>query len=187
MLYGGEPDDVMAQGLFATLCAMIEDADWEVEGIQLHEVNLAECMGCFGCWIRTPGICVIDDFSREITGKMIRSDLLMYLTPIHFGGYSYHLKKAVDRMIPIVSPLFVKVEGEVHHAKRYERYPRFGAIGILNYPDENQERIFKRLVAKNAMNMYSPSSYSAVISRSASRDSIQSVIEGALKGLGVFS
>jgi multimeric flavodoxin WrbA len=166
---------------------MIEDADWEVEGIQLHEADVAGCMGCFGCWIRTPGMCVIDDFSREITRKMITSDLLMYLTPIHFGGYSYHLKKAVDRMIPIVSPLFVKVEGEIHHAKRYERYPRFGAIGILNYPDENQERIFKRLVAKNAMNMYSPSFYSVVISRSASRDSIQSAIEGALRGLGVFS
>lgn len=177
----------MAQGLFTTVCTMIEEAGWEVEGIQLHEVDAAGCMGCFGCWIRTPGICVIDDVSREITRKMITSDLLMYLTPIHFGGYSYHLKKAVDRMIPIVSPFFVKVEGEVHHAKRYDMYPKFGAIGILNYPDEIQERIFKRLVAKNAMNMYSPSFYSAAVSRIDPLDSIQSVIESVLKGVGVFS
>jgi len=50
-------------------------------------------MGCFGCWNKTPGTCVMKDDSAKIAKAVVNSDLLIFLTPITFGGYSSELKK----------------------------------------------------------------------------------------------
>ena len=57
----------------------------EVEVFKLREIKIADCMGCFGCWIKTSGECVIDDAEREIAKKLAYADLRVYVTPIVFG------------------------------------------------------------------------------------------------------
>jgi len=88
---------------------------WQVDSLHLHEMDIAPCLGYFGCWVKTPGICVINDSGRAIPKKIVQSDLMIFLTPITFGGYSPELKKALDRSIPILLPFFKKVYGETHH------------------------------------------------------------------------
>ena len=83
---------------------------WEVSTIVLEEKNIAYCTGCFGCWIQTPGECVIKDYEEDTVRKMVHSDLIIYLTPIMFGGYSSILKKALDRQIGRVLPYFMKID-----------------------------------------------------------------------------
>ena len=90
----------------------------EMDVQDLSEIRISDCLGHFKCWTKNPGICTIDDASRDITRKMMSGDLLVFLTPMVFGGYSYHLKKAVDRLIPNVLPFFERIDGEIHHAKR---------------------------------------------------------------------
>ena len=75
----------------------ISDDGWLVETVVLREKKIAWCTGCFGCWTKTPGTCVIDDFGRILANKVVQSDLMIYLTPVTFGGYSSELKKAIDR------------------------------------------------------------------------------------------
>jgi multimeric flavodoxin WrbA len=53
----------------------------------------------FGCWVKAPGECVIDDGARSAAKKLVPSDLAVFLSPIVFGGYSYELKKVLDRQI----------------------------------------------------------------------------------------
>jgi hypothetical protein len=77
---------------------------------------------------------------------------------VTFGGYSSELKKAVDRLIPLNSPFFKKISGEVHHKPRYGRYPRILAIGSLPGRDAESEQIFRTLVRQNAINFHSPAS-----------------------------
>jgi hypothetical protein len=122
-------------------------------------------MGCFGCWIKTPGVCVIDDAGRDIARRMIHSDVVVYLTPLMFGGYSSELKKAIDRSIPNISPLFRLMKREVHHAKRYPRNPRLAGIGICsNGPvDPDEEDLFETLVGRNAINLHAPASAAGVV------------------------
>lgn len=48
----------------------------------------------------------------------------------------------------------MKIEGEVHHKPRYERYPRLMGVGVLPQPDEESERIFTTLVSRNAINLH---------------------------------
>ncbi|MGM0500665.1 MAG: flavodoxin family protein [Bacillota bacterium] len=130
--------------------------DYKVEEIILKEKEIADCLGCFKCWVKTPGVCIIDDYGRDTAAKLINSDLLIFLTPVKFGGYSYQLKKALDRMIPLISPYFKKIKGEIHHKKRYSKYPSILAVGIMKEKNESQSKIFKELVKRNSINFHSP-------------------------------
>ncbi|KAF5038294.1 hypothetical protein DSECCO2_555740 [anaerobic digester metagenome] len=137
--------------------------DGWLNNYQLYNEKIATCTGCFGCWLKTPGECVINDMGREIAEKVIQSDLVVFLTPITFGGYSYHLKKMLDRFIPTILPFFALIDGETHHEPRYEKYPSILAIGYLKEKDSKSEDIFKKLVERNAINFYSPHNRAEIV------------------------
>ena len=139
------------------LLELLRETGTGVREFQLREIPLAYCQGCFECWVKTPGLCKTDgDAGREITGAMIGSDLMVLLTPITFGGCSSEIKKVMDRSICVVSPFFRRVGGEVHHRRRYRRYPAIAGVGVLREPDEEQERIFRTLIERNALNLACP-------------------------------
>ena len=158
---------------------------WEVENLILRDIEIAPCMGCFGCWVQTPGVCVIDDNAREITRKIIQSDLVLYFTPITFGGYSSELKKTLDRSISLISPFFTRINGEVHHQKRYAYAPKLLGGGILHQPDEESERIFKTLISRNAINLHNPAHAARVVYEDQTEAEIQGAIRATLDELGV--
>lgn len=127
--------------------------------------------------MQTPGVCVIDDAGRDVARAFIQSDLVIFLTPVAFGGYSSELKKAVNRLICVLSPFFVKIEGEVHHRPRYERYPRLVGVGVLPQADAESERIFTTLVGRNAINMHAPAHAGGVVLSSQGADEIRERIQ----------
>lgn len=136
---------------------------WEADVFPLRDMRIRHCVGDFGCWVRTPGVCLIDDGARELARAFIRSHLVVFLTPITFGGYSSELKKALDRLIGLISPHFIQIDGEVHHKPRYQRYPRLMAVGLLPQADEESETIFRTLVRRNAINMHVPAHVAGVL------------------------
>jgi multimeric flavodoxin WrbA len=81
----------------------------QVSVFELQETSIADCASCFGCYLKTPGECVIDDAARDIAKKLAKADLKVFLTPIVFGGYSSELKKAVDRQLGLLLPLATKI------------------------------------------------------------------------------
>jgi len=58
---------------------------------KLRDIEVAPCIGCFKCWVNTPGECVFDDEQRRIYADMASSDTIVIITPITFGGYSSEL------------------------------------------------------------------------------------------------
>ena len=48
-------------------------ADTEVEQINLYKKDIKPCLGCFSCWSRTPGQCVIKDDMQDIYEKRTRT------------------------------------------------------------------------------------------------------------------
>jgi multimeric flavodoxin WrbA len=156
ILNGEELDGITLKQVSKKISKELQANDYEVEEILLKEKEIADCLGCFDCWVKTPGICIIDDYGREAAARLINSDLLVFLTPVVFGSYSYQLKKALDRMIPLISPYFKKVEGEIHHKKRYSKYPSILAVGLLEKVNEAQTEIFRELVKRNSINFHSP-------------------------------
>jgi multimeric flavodoxin WrbA len=156
ILDGRIGDDVVADKPLEFAKEWLSAAHWDVTDLRLSELEIAPCIGCFGCWVKTPGICVIDDAGRDVAKAIVQSDLVIYLTPILFGGYSYELKKALDRSIPIISPMFRKIHGEVHHKKRYARYARVLALGWMDKLTSEDEALFHSVVQRNGINMHAP-------------------------------
>ncbi len=150
------------QDVLAALTAALGEAGCGTEVIALREKTIAPCLGCFGCWVKTPGECVIDDDGRQVARAVARCDLLVYFTPVTFGGVSSQLKKALDRLIPNISPFFARVQGETHHQRRYPRCPSLIGLGVLPTPNREAEAIFKTLVESNAVNFRSPRTAAAV-------------------------
>ena len=156
---------------------------WAVERVRLRDVFIAYCKGCFDCWVKTPGVCATRDGAGAITRALARSDLVVLLSPITFGGYSSELKKALDRSTGIVSPFFTRIHGEVHHKPRYARYPALLAIGVTEDRDPEEARIFSRLVERNAVNFHAPAQAVAIVSRDDSAEQIRTAAGRAVAKL----
>jgi hypothetical protein len=165
LLNGALPGDTFVDAIGAALQNTLQAAGWTVTPWTLHDEKLAYCLGCFECWTKTPGLCRIDDAGRDIAASVIGSDLAVFLTPITFGGYSSELKRAVDRVICLISPFFTRIEGEVHHRARYDRYPDLLGLGVLPAPHPAQEQIFRTLISRNAINLHAPAHSSAIVYR----------------------
>jgi multimeric flavodoxin WrbA len=165
LLNGALPGDGFVDRVGATLTETLRSFGWTVNPWILRDEKVGHCLGCFECWTKTPGVCRIDDAGREIARSMIQSDLAIYLTPVTFGGYSSELKKAVDRIICLISPFFARIDGEVHHRARYKDYPVLAGVGVLPAPHLEQEKLFRTLIARNAINLYAPAHVSAILYR----------------------
>lgn len=150
----------------------------------LHDKEIKPCLGCFKCWVQTPGICIIDDYGREVVKRMIQSDVLVYITPINYGGYSAELKKALDRSIGLLSPFFRIYKNEIHHETRYDKYPNLIVIGTLEKPNTEQEEIFTTLVKRNVLNLFSEKYSSQVIYKDDDDATITKKIERSLATVG---
>lgn len=156
-----EKKDVSHVGRLLT--SELEAVGCELSTFELWKIDIAPCQGCFGCWIRTPGECLIQDESKDIVRAFTKADLLVLLTPVTFGGYSSELKKALDRGICFVSPFFMTVQGETHHKPRYDRSPRLLGVGVAIGEDQEAGQIFRSLVRRNALNFHSPAFSTVVV------------------------
>jgi multimeric flavodoxin WrbA len=153
----------------------------------LAKLDIKDCLGCFGCWIKTPGECVIDDPAREISRSLVNSDLVVMITPIIFGGYGYHLKKVLDRQINILQPFFRVIDEEVHHQLRYSKNPDFLLLGVLDNPDAVKEQIFKELFSRNIKNLQPNKEFVEVLYISEATESINTKISNAVQKVGVVN
>ncbi len=165
ILNGALAGDGFVDAVAAALSDALQAHGWHVRPWHLADEKLAFCLGCFECWTKTPGMCRIDDAGRDVAESLIQSDLAIFVTPITFGGYSSALKKAVDRVIPLISPFFQRIDGEVHHHARYARYPALFGVGVLPGPHPGQAQIFDTLVSRNAINLHAPAQGSRIILR----------------------
>jgi multimeric flavodoxin WrbA len=124
--------------------------------LDLREMKIRYCSGCFGCWIKTPGECVSRDDSALVCQEVIRSDLALFVSPVLEGFPSALLKKAQDKLIPLVHPYIGFVKGEAHHLARYDHYPRMGLLLHRSEDTEDEDiRIISRIYARAALNLKS--------------------------------
>jgi hypothetical protein len=185
ILNGSRHGDQASAVLHGLVAAELVARGWRVEPFVLRDLDIAYCVSCFGCWERNPGECLVDDAARDVARFIIGSDLVVYLTPVTFGGYSSQLKKAVDRIICLLHPFFIRVRGETHHMARYQRYPRLLGLGVLSRPDVESERLFTTLVARNALNLRAPAHAAGVVNEGASSTVMREEVRRLLSGVGV--
>jgi multimeric flavodoxin WrbA len=106
----------------------LEGAGHMLTRLDLRELPLRYCIGCWGCWVKTPGECVSRDASLEMDRAVIQSDFTLWAAPLRMGFPAALLKMAMDKHLPLIHPYMVVDQMEAHHRKRYARYPRLGLL-----------------------------------------------------------
>ncbi len=185
ILNGELSESKSLQSYTDTVVRALKKYDVECDSILLREKEVADCKGCFHCWVKTPGNCIIDDFSRVITKLFANANLVVFITPIIYGGYSSELKKALDRIIPFISPYFTTINGETHHKKRYKKSPALIGIGVTGQDASEQENTFKKLVLRNSINMHSPFQDALVFKADQEMQFVSKKIEDLLESVGI--
>ena len=93
-----------------------KDGNHKVDVINVIDKKIAPCQGCFGCWAKMDGHCVINDDQNEILDLYRNADLIIWSFPLYCYGMPSHLKAFLDRTIPLVKMKMVEeADGTVHH------------------------------------------------------------------------
>lgn len=129
----------------------VKDPD-QIKVIDLSGLNIHNCVGCFGCWTKTPGRCVIRDDAVTVYPLIAQSDGVIYVSRIKYGGYDTVMKTMLERAIPVQQAFIRLVDGETHHVQRAVAPKQAVIIGYGAGSPEEQE-LFRRLVERNARNM----------------------------------
>jgi len=126
----------------------------EVEIVYLSDLTINQCIGCWSCWVKTPGECFHNDGVREVLSKVVKSDLVVFASPIVAGFISALLKRFTDRLIPLVLPYFTILEEEIHHVPRYEKRP---LLGVMLFTGEDTDKedleIILDVYRRNSLNL----------------------------------
>lgn len=103
-------------------------SDTEVELVDIYKSDIKPCLGCFSCWSKTPGECVIKDDMQEIYKKIEASDVIIESFPLYFFGMPSGVKAMTDRCLPFMLPYmgniasgsasFHELRNEAMHEKR---------------------------------------------------------------------
>ncbi len=107
-----------------TMClthAFLDGAQWtDAEIIDVADASIKSCLGCFACWNKTPGTCVINDDMSEILKKMIAADVIIWSFPLYYFSVPGGLKNLIDRQLPLNLPFMSEGKESGSHPARYD-------------------------------------------------------------------
>ena len=94
--------------------------------------SIRPCAGCFCCWNKTPGQCVIKDGYENMGALLHAADEVHVISRYTYGGFSSFVKNVFDRSLGYVLPQFEVINNETHHKKRYAEDNPFTFIITCN-------------------------------------------------------
>ena len=128
LILNGNPNKSRFDSYLDDLQEQLKAAGVQVQQYNVRDLNIKQCLGCWNCWLKTPGLCVIKDDMELIYPLLARVDLVLWASPLILGTISGILKQTQDRFIPMIHPYIEVVDGECHHKFRYAHNPDLGLL-----------------------------------------------------------
>ncbi len=116
--------------------------------------SLRPCIGCFGCWIKTPGVCVLKDEFKDMGQWLSKCDEVVIISRCTYGSYSPFVLNVLNRSIPYILPYFEEINGETHHKSRYENHFKLSVCFYGEDTDEAERTTARALVKANEVNFH---------------------------------
>lgn len=114
--------------------------------------KIKKCIGCFGCWLKTPGQCIIGDEYQKMGEILGKADELIIISKCTFGGFSSFVKNVLDRSISYILPYFEIRNKEMHHKARYKNHMKLTVLLYGEDITELEKNTARQLAAANAVN-----------------------------------
>ena len=152
LVLNASPKREKSHTLVATKC-FIEGLnyknEYDIEYINISDLNIKPCIGCLSCWARTEGECVIkDDDIPVLKEKILNCDIFILSYPLYFFGMPGTLKVLTDRMLSMMMTYRgqeAPEDGQSFHGLRYYNdKQKFIIITSCAYTDA--EKIYEPLI-----------------------------------------
>lgn len=126
----------------------MKTAGAEIEEIYLYDRKINPCLGCFSCWTKTPGICILKDDQTDLLKKVEKADLIVYALPLYVHGVPGLVKNHLDRQLPKYHPFFEKAGPVTRHPRRTQAKQSIALFSICGFPEmENFDALVKSFEA----------------------------------------
>lgn len=159
------------------LNASLKERNIETEFISLTDLNVGPCYSCGGCTDKTYGQCIHRDDADIILSKLMRTDVLVMVTPVKWGSYSFKSKRIFDKCSVIGDRHYYCKHGELVKGK-IGRVHTFVVIGFKDQWLKAEKSVFKNLVEENIKIMNIHGSVYMV-----DDNNIKTCLESAVEGL----
>ena len=131
---------------------LLQDSTDNLTIVSEHEV-IHNCIGCFGCWVKSPGTCVIHDKYEDMGEKLSKCQELIIISKCFYGGFSPFVKNVLDRSISYIHPYFTLRNGEMHHRRRYDNHIDLKVWFYGKDITEQEKQTAIKLVRANSVNL----------------------------------
>lgn len=118
--------------ILAPLLEGMRAAGATTEVVHLGQLQIKHCLGCFLCWVKTPGKCVQKDDMAGVLEKFVQADVLVFGTPLYHFNVSGLMKNFIDRTLPICEPWLVEDPNHPGLSSHPDRYPRDRALMLVS-------------------------------------------------------
>lgn len=117
----------------------MREAGADVEVVNLREKKIKNCIGCFTCWTKTPGLCVQkDDMTSELFPKWRACDLVIYASPLYFHTINAAMATFMERTLPMALPFFeLGPDGKTRHPLR-DKLPASVLLTVCGFPEASE-------------------------------------------------
>ena len=120
----------------------------DIEFIDLVRSNINPCTGCYGCWTKTPGSCVLKDDMQDYIPKVIAADLLIWSFPLYYFGMPSKTKLFLDRLLPTSLPFMIEREGggsthPYRHDQTHQKHLLISTCGLYS-TQNNYDALLKQ-------------------------------------------
>jgi multimeric flavodoxin WrbA len=152
----------------------------------LGRKKIKQCIGCFTCYAKTPGVCVHSDDMPGLVDRIAKADAMVLATPIYLDGMTALTKTFVDRLVIFLDPHFEKDDMELIHPLRRDFPKKIFVVSVCGYTGIHNfepllghvERISRNLHSQFAGALLRPGAFSLLMTKKYS-EKVRSVLEAA--------
>lgn len=162
LVINGSPKGKNSNTMCLTRAFLNGIGEAEIREIHVSSSNIAGCKGCFCCWSKTPGKCVIKDDMQYVIESEVWADVIVWSFPLYYFSVPGGLKNLIDRQLPMNLPFMVERTdgvGSGSHPSRYDmsgkRHIIISTCGFYS-ADKNYDSVrmmFNHICGKNAFDM----------------------------------
>jgi len=118
--------------------------------VRLGDQSIKSCIGCWTCWLKTPGKCVMKDQMAGVYSDYVNSDTVFLLMDTAQGFINHQAKAFLDRTIPHYHPYIEVVDGELQHMARYKHYPQMVFYYDTELLNNQEEQVIEDYLYRTA-------------------------------------
>lgn len=137
--------DDKKEAIGAALYDYYKGMDKELAFISASSSHVKPCYGCNGCLDITYGKCVFRDDMDDILPILIKGDILLYTSPLVWGGFSYDIKKILDKTA-LIGDRFYSVRNKEMVKGTIAKMNKIVGIGVSQGPQLKGQTVFENLM-----------------------------------------